>query len=77
MPGLRDLQSECLMHGEVTGGVIFAWGETDITNPLSELHSRHDVGPHSYGRYHSIDTGKLTLAPLFARQMADALLSKW
>ena len=56
---------------DVKGGVIFAYGQSDISDPASELHQRHDVGVHSYGRYHSIDTGKLTLAPLFAKEAAD------
>ena len=58
-------------------GIIFCWGETDVDDPDSELHLRRDVGPRSYGRgYHSVDTGKLTLAPLFAAQLAERICPK-
>ena len=55
------------------GGHIFAWGQTDIDDAKSVLHERHAIGPRSFGRYHSINTGKLTTAPLFAKQMADQI----
>lgn len=75
VPALADLAPYCLLGSEVRGGVIFAWGQTDISDPGSDLHARFDIGPRSYGRYHSIDTGKLTTAPLFAKMMADRILS--
>jgi hypothetical protein len=59
----------------VKGGVIFAWGETDIDDPHSGLHERHAIGTRSIQGYHSIDTGKLTMAPLFARVAADRVLA--
>jgi glycine/D-amino acid oxidase-like deaminating enzyme len=58
---------------EVEGGYIFAWGHTDIADPHSELHGRSDIGIHSSGRYHSIDTGKYGMAPYFAELLADRL----
>jgi glycine/D-amino acid oxidase-like deaminating enzyme len=73
LPELSNI-APLLQESAVQGGVIFAWGETDITDPLSELHSRHEVGPRSYGRYHSVDTGKFTTAPLFARQLVTSIL---
>jgi FAD dependent oxidoreductase len=60
----------------VRAGVIVAWGSTDIDDRASELHRRYDIGVHSYGDYHSIDPGKLTMAPHFARVCADRILSK-
>jgi hypothetical protein len=74
VPAIADIAPHCLAHGEITGGVIFAWAATDIDDPQSELHRRDDIGPISYGRYHTINTGKLTTAPLFAEMMADAIL---
>lgn len=58
----------------VDAGVIFAWGHTDITDPRSELHRRHDTGVLSRDGYHSVNTGKLTTAPLFAVEAADRVL---
>lgn len=53
----------------VSGGVIFSWGETDIDDLSSELHNRYDIGVHAHDGYFSIDTGKFTCAPLFAREL--------
>ena len=30
------------------GGVIFAWGSTDIDDATSELHTRYEIGVHSF-----------------------------
>jgi glycine/D-amino acid oxidase-like deaminating enzyme len=58
---------------DVEGGYIFAWGSTDIADPQSGLHCRSDIGVHSHGRYHSINTGKYGMAPYFAEQIADRI----
>ena len=58
---------------DVDAGIIFSWGRSDIDDPNSELHKRHDVGPQSYDGYFSVDTGKLTCAPLFAGQLLAEL----
>ncbi len=57
----------------IKGGPIVAWGNTDIDDPRSELHNRYDIGVHSQGSYHSIDPGKLTMAPLFAEVCASRI----
>lgn len=54
----------------VDAGVITAWGATDVDDPDSVLHQRHDVGPWANDGWVSVDTGKLTAAPLFAVQAA-------
>ena len=56
VPQLRSVRPQNLA---VRGGVIVAWGSTDIDDHASELHRRYDIGVHSYGGYHSIDPGKL------------------
>ena len=58
---------------QIGGGIIFAWGAADIDDPGSELHRRYDIGVHSHGRYHSIDTGKYTMAPYFAIEACDRI----
>lgn len=72
-PPLGQLRQMDIRTVKVHGGVIFAWGSSDIGDIRSELHSRFDVGPYSKGGYHSIDTGKYTLAPLFALEVADRI----
>lgn len=54
-------------------GVIFAWGSTDINDDNSELHHRHQIGITSDDGYFSINTGKLTSAPYFARELGRLL----
>ncbi len=58
----------------VKGGVIVAWGATDIDDRNSELHRRSDIGISSRGGYHSIDPGKLTMVPYFASECAARIL---
>ena len=55
------------------GGVIFAWGDTDIDDGESELHQRHQIGILDADGYFSINTGKLTSAPFIARELGDFL----
>ncbi len=66
VPGLSRLSADDMAGARVKGGVIVAWGASDIYDQTSELHRRFDTGIGSHGRYHSIDPGKLTLAPYFA-----------
>ena len=62
----EDIDKE---HAQIEGGYIFAWGKTDINDLHSELHHRSDIGVRSYDRYHSIDTGKYCMAPLYALEV--------
>lgn len=57
----------------VGGGVVVAWGNSDIDQQSSELHRRHAIGVHDHDGYLSVDTGKLTTAPLFAAKVAALL----
>jgi hypothetical protein len=70
MPSLVALDQANLPDACVKGGAIVAWGKTDIYDPESELHRRYEIGITSAGRYHSIDPGKLTMAPCFAESCA-------
>src|SRR5262245_49347419 len=73
MPSLRDLDAERLPESCVKGGVIVAWGKTDIYDPASELHRRYEIGVTSTGRFHSVDPGKLTMVPYFAEICAERM----
>jgi hypothetical protein len=66
VPSLRAINPGELKEVTVKGGVIVAWGKTDIYDPASELHRRFEIGVTSTGRFHSVDPGKLTMAPYFA-----------
>jgi glycine/D-amino acid oxidase-like deaminating enzyme len=56
---------------QVDAGAIVAIGRTDVDDPASALHDRSRIGVTSRGGWHSVDPGKLTTAPLFAREAAD------
>lgn len=71
--GLRGLSEAVIDERHIDGGVIVAWGATDIDDPGSELHRRHDIGIHSTGNYHSVDPGKYTMAPMFAVELGDRI----
>lgn len=73
VPAIASLTPDAVESWEVRGGIIFAWGATDIDDPGSGLHQRHAIGPRSQGRYHTVDTGKLTMAPLFGKMVADRI----
>jgi glycine/D-amino acid oxidase-like deaminating enzyme len=75
MPAIRELARDPGTRLRLTSGIVFAWGATDISDRHSTLHQRYQVGVHSDGRYHSIDTGKYCLAPLFAREVAARITS--
>ena len=73
VPSLRNLDVENLPEACVKGGAIVAWGKTDIYDPASELHRRFEIGVTSEGNFHSVDPGKLTMAPYFAEICAERI----
>ena len=73
MPSIEALRPAVEQHGVVRGGLIYAHGSTDLSDSETELHQRHSAGVTSLGPYSSVNTGKLTTAPYFARQVADSL----
>lgn len=70
VPAVTAFNSATIESCQVKAGIIFAWGQTDIDDPASGLHQRYAIGPRTHGRYHTVDTGKLTMAPLFGKLMA-------
>lgn len=60
----------------VGGGYIVAWGNSDIDDEDSELHQRHDIGVHQKDNWLSLDTGKLTTAPLLGVEAANIIEHK-
>jgi hypothetical protein len=74
VPALRDLDLSQASELSVRGGVITAWGNSDIDDPRSELHRRFEIGVTTTGNYHSVDPGKLTMVPYFAEQCAARIV---
>ena len=72
-PGIGALGLDTA-HIDIAGGYIFTWGGTGIRDMGSEVHSRVDIGVTTHGRLHSINTGKLGMAPLFADEAARRIM---
>jgi len=70
VPAIGEL-TKFAAQGKLGGGVIVARGCSDIDNPGSQLHQRLPVGPVAHHSYLTVDTGKYTMAPLYALQSAD------
>lgn len=60
----------------IDGGVIYSWGETDIDDHASKLHTRHEIGFAHHDGYYTVDTGKFTCAPMFAEQIAKHVVGE-
>jgi hypothetical protein len=60
----------------IDAGLIVAYGKTDVDDSNSTLHNRSDLGFRSVGNYHSIETGKLTTAPMIAVNFVNSILSE-
>jgi len=73
IPSMTELM-RFATKSKLGGGVILARGCSDIDNPHSQLHQRLPIGPVAYGSYVTVDTGKYTMAPLFATQTADMVV---
>jgi class 3 adenylate cyclase len=73
IPSLQADLRHSAGHWRIGGGYITAWWKTDIDNERSQLHERYQIGVHSAGTYHSIDTGKYTVGPLFAEAVCDRI----
>lgn len=58
---------------QLQGGWVFAQGKGSLADPASSLHRRDRFGIAQRGNYFSVDTGKYSVAPWLARQVADRL----
>lgn len=68
-PGIKDS-----IPFQVDAGHIVAFGNTDVDDPESRLHDRTKIGLKSFGNYFSVNTGKLTTAPMFATKSVKQIL---
>jgi hypothetical protein len=58
----------------VEGGWVFANGRGALSDPESTLHRRERVGIHQSDNWFSVDTGKYSLAPWLAREIASRIM---
>jgi len=72
IPALNGLLETC-DNITVRGGWVYAAGQGALSDADSELHRRDRVGITTQGTYFSVDTGKYSIAPWLAQQVADRL----
>jgi hypothetical protein len=70
IPGLEQVR-DAADSIEVGGGWVYAAGRGALLDPRSGLHRRDEIGVVHRDGYVSIDTGKLSVAPWIARQVAE------
>jgi hypothetical protein len=60
----------CTDTVRLEGGWVYAAGRGSLADPTSTLHRRDRIGITHAGSYVSVDTGKYSIAPWLARQIA-------
>jgi glycine/D-amino acid oxidase-like deaminating enzyme len=73
LPPVRAIAAEAETV-DLRGGWVFALGHGSLADRRSTLHRRDRVGVRRHGSYFSIDTGKYSIAPWLARQVAESIL---
>jgi len=75
VPGLADVFAGPYTQ-TLKAGAIFSWGAGDVGDLDTELHERFDIGPRLLSQgYISVDTGKLSMAPLFAERAVEMMMA--
>lgn len=72
IPSIADLQTSA-SKVRLEGGWVFASGRGELADPMSTLHQRVRIGIKRNRSYFSVDTGKYSIAPWLALQVADAI----
>jgi glycine/D-amino acid oxidase-like deaminating enzyme len=74
IPGVKAVQKDAQAI-QFEGGWVYACGQGALSDPASTLHRRDSANIHRAGGYISIDTGKYSIAPWLAEQVAAAICS--
>jgi glycine/D-amino acid oxidase-like deaminating enzyme len=72
VPAVAGLHS-CLEDARVEGGWVYAAGQGSLADPTATLHRRDRIGVTRAGSYISVDTGKYSIAPSLAREVAGLI----
>ncbi len=73
VPAVRTLAG-AVESARLEGGWVYAAGEGSLADPAATLHRRDRIGIRQTGSYISVDTGKYSVAPWLARQVADLIV---
>ncbi|MCC7009737.1 MAG: FAD-binding oxidoreductase [Acidobacteria bacterium] len=72
LPGVREIRERATSLA-VEGGWVYAQGHGTLDDPRSTLHRRDHLGIKWFGTYASVDTGKYSVAPYLARDLASRI----
>jgi glycine/D-amino acid oxidase-like deaminating enzyme len=59
---------------KVAGGWVFAFGKGSLADPTASIHRRDRFGIRRCGNYVSVNTGKYSMGPWLARQIANGII---
>ena len=72
IPAVQRLRC-CIADVRLEGGWVYAAGQGALDDPRSTLHRRDRIGITRAGSYISVDTGKYSIAPWLAREVAGMI----
>jgi glycine/D-amino acid oxidase-like deaminating enzyme len=72
VPGIHAVMTDA-DEVAVAGGWVYAAGRGSLSDPMSSLHRRERVGTTRVSSYFSVDTGKFSIGPWLARELAETL----
>lgn len=73
VPSVMALR-DCVADVRLEGGWVYAEGRGSLADPTSTLHRRDRVGITRTGAYFSVDTGKYSIAPWLASEVAHLIV---
>lgn len=73
LPWVRDVQAAA-EEVRVEGGWVYSQGRGRLDDPTASVHQRDRLGVTSSGTFHSVDTGKYSVAPTLAEHVADLVV---
>jgi hypothetical protein len=72
LPWVRDIEAAaCAVR--VEGGWVYSQGGGSLADPRAAVHRRNRLGITQVGSYFSVDTGKYSVAPTLAEQLARTI----
>jgi glycine/D-amino acid oxidase-like deaminating enzyme len=72
LPWVRDIERTA-SDIRVEGGWVYSQGGGRLDDPVAAVHRRNRLGISRLGSYFSVDTGKYSVAPTLAEQLARAV----
>jgi glycine/D-amino acid oxidase-like deaminating enzyme len=75
LPWVREIEGS-VDELRVEGGWVYSQGRGRLDDPAAGVHARNLLGVSSRGTYYSVDTGKYSVAPTLAEQVAQAITGR-